>query len=170
MRKSNFGILYICLVIIQMIICTYFQISPYVVISILPAIVLCIPLSISTNVCMLIAFISGLSIDWLAEGLIGINAAAVLPVAFARKAIIRRFIGEDLIARKESFSFKKNGAGRISIALFVSLSIFFICYIFLDGAGTRPFLFNLVRYAGSLTASLILSLAVVNVLIPDDRR
>ena len=92
MRNPIFGIAYILLVIVQMIICNYFQFSPYFVISILPAMVLCIPLTISTNVCMLIAFATGLSVDWLAEGLIGINASALIPVAYARMTFVRIFL------------------------------------------------------------------------------
>ena len=170
MKNHNFGILFILLVIAQMIICNYFQMTPYIVLSILPAMILCIPLTVSTNVCMLIAFASGLTVDWLAEGLIGINAASLVPVAMARKTIIRIFLGEDLIARRDSFTFKKNGIGKISIALFVSLAIFFAIYIILDGAGTRPFSFNLIRFTASVTASLALSLVVSAVLIPDDRK
>ena len=109
MKNHNFGILFILLVIAQMIICNYFQMTPYIVLSILPAMILCIPLTVSTNVCMLIAFASGLTVDWLAEGLIGINAASLVPVAMARKTIISIFLGEDLIARQDSFTFKKNG-------------------------------------------------------------
>lgn len=170
MKNHNFGILFILLVIAQMIICNYFQMTPYIVLSILPAMILCIPLTVSTNVCMLIAFASGLTVDWLAEGLIGINAASLVPVAMARKTIIRIFLGEDLIARRDSFTFKKNGIGKISIALFASLAIFFAIYIILDGAGTRPYSFNLIRFTASVTASLALSLVVSAVLIPDDRK
>ena len=170
MKNHNFGILFTILVIAQMIICNYFQITPYVVLSILPAMILCIPLTVSTSFCMIIAFVSGLAVDWLAEGLIGINAAALVPVALARKSIIRIFLGEDLIARRDSFTFKKNGIGKISVALFAALAIFFVIYTALDGAGMRPTSFNLIRFTASVTASLALSLVVSAVLIPDDRK
>ena len=170
MKNHIFGILFTILVIAQMIICNYFQITPYVVLSILPAMILCIPLTISTSFCMIIAFVSGLAVDWLAEGLIGINAAALVPVALARKSIIRIFLGEDLIARQDSFTFKKNGIGKISVALFAALAIFFVIYTALDGAGMRPTSFNLIRFFASLSASMALSLVVTAVLTPDDRK
>lgn len=170
MKNHNFGILFTILVIAQMIICNYFQITPYVVLSILPAMILCIPLTVSTSFCMIIAFVSGLAVDWLAEGLIGINAAALVPVALARKSIIRIFLGEDLIARRDSFTFKKNGIGKISVALFAALAIFFVIYTALDGAGMRPTSFNLIRFFASLSASMALSLVVTAVLTPDDRK
>ena len=170
MKNQFFGILYFLLVIGQMIICNYFQFTPYVVLSMLPAMVLCMPLTVRTSLCMMIAFASGLAVDWLAEGLIGINAASLVPVALARKTIIRVFLGEDLIARNDSFTFKKNGIGKISTAMFVALSIFFACYITLDAAGTCPLSFNLIRFAASTSSSLILSLIVTSVLTPDDRK
>ena len=170
MKHPSFSILYFLLVIGQMIICNYFQFTPYVVLSMLPAMVLCMPLTVKAPLCMIIAFVSGLTVDWLAEGLIGINAASLVPVALARKTIIRIFLGEDLIARNDSFTFKKNGFGKISTALFVALSIFFGIYVILDAAGTRPTSFNIIRFAASVTSSLILSLIVTSVLTPDDRK
>ena len=170
MKNPTFGIAYILLVIVQMVICNYFQFSPYLVISILPAMVLCIPLTISTNLCMLTALITGLSVDWLAEGLIGINASALIPVAYARKTLIRVFLGEDLISRKDTVSFRKNGIGKILMALLISYALFFAVYIFLDGAGVRPFMFNLIRFVLSMLCSLIPGLIVTGSLTKEERR
>ena len=170
MKNPTFGIAYILLVIVQMVICNYFHLSPYLVISILPAMVLCIPLTISTNLCMLTALITGLSVDWLAEGLIGINASALIPVAYARKTLIRVFLGEDLISRKDTFSFRKNGIGKILMALLISYALFFAVYIFLDGAGVRPFMFNLTRFVLSMLCSLIPGLLVTGSLTKEERR
>ena len=170
MKNPTFGIAYILLVIVQMVICNYFQFSPYLVISILPAMVLCIPLTISTNLCMLTALITGLSVDWLAEGLIGINASALIPVAYARKTLIRVFLGEDLISRKDTFSFRKNGIGKILMTLLISYALFFAVYIFLDGAGVRPFMFNLTRFVLSMLCSLIPGLLVTGSLTKEERR
>lgn len=170
MRNPIFGIAYILLVIVQMVICNYFQFSPYFVISILPAMVLCIPLTIPTHICMLIAFATGLSVDWLAEGLIGINASALIPVAYARKTLIRIFLGEDLISRKETFSFRKNGVGKILTALAVTYVMFFAFYIFLDGAGTKTFSFNFLRFILSLLLSLIPGLIVTGSLTKEERK
>ena len=167
---QNFGILYTLLVICQILICNYFQFTPYVMVTILPAMILCTPLTTGTIGCLLIAFASGLATDWLAEGIIGLNAAALLPVALLRKPFIRMFFGEDLITRQDSFSFRKNGVAKVTAALLSSISIFLLIYIFLDGAGTRPLWFNLVRGGASLLASWLVSLIVVNTLSPDDRK
>lgn len=167
---QNFGLLYFLLVICQIILCNYCHLGPYVMLTMLPAMILCIPLSINTAACMLIAFASGLSVDWLSEGLLGLNAAAAVPAALLRKPLIRFFLGEDIITRNDTFSFRKNGIGKISLTLMVMISLFLAVYIFLDGAGTRPLWFNMTRFGVSLACNMLLALIITNILTPDDRK
>lgn len=170
MKTQNFGLLFFLMVLGQMVLCNFAGISPYVMLTMLPAMIICVPLTISTPVCMIIAFATGLSVDWLSEGVIGINAASLVPVALMRKPLIRFFLGEDLITRSDSFSFRKNGTAKISLVLILSLLIFLSIYIFLDGAGTRPTWFNLARLGGSLLCNYVLALIVTNILTIDDRK
>lgn len=168
--NQNFGILYMLLVIAQILLCNYGQFSPYVMLTILPAMVLCIPPGVSTTMGMLIAFVSGLSIDWLSEGLLGLNAAAILPVALMRKSIIKIFLGEDLISRGDRFSYRKNGFGKISLAQSVCLAVFLTLYIILDGAGTRPVDFCLIKGGISFACNFLIAIVITNILSPDDRK
>lgn len=168
--SQHFGTLYTLLLIGQIALCNYSQLGPYIMLSMLPAMILCIPTNISTIAGMLIAFISGLSVDWLSEGIIGLNTAALVPVALARKGIIKIFLGEDLITRGDSFSYKKNGFVKISAAHSVCLIIFLGLYIILDGAGTRPTWFCLTRGGISFVCNFLLAIIVTNILVPDDRK
>ena len=147
--NQNFRILYILMLICQIVLCNFSPLGPYIMLSILPAMILCVPLTVSTAACMFIAFASGLAVDWLSEGLVGINAASLVPVALARKGIIRLFFGEDLINRSDSFSFNKYGTAKVSAAILTSLAIFLAFYIILDGAGTRPMWFNSAYFGAS---------------------
>ena len=167
---QNFKVLYALLAICQIVLCNYASLGPYIMLSILPAMIMCIPLSVSTPACMLIAFATGFSVDWLSEGLLGINVAALIPVGLARESIIRVFLGEDIINRKDSFSIKKNGAVKVSIAMTAAYTLFLSVYIFLDGAGTRPLWFCTSRFAASLVANLFLALLTTEILMPDDRK
>ncbi len=168
--NQNFGILYSLMLICQIILCNYSPLGPYIMLTMLPAMILCIPLTVNTIGCMLIAFASGLAVDWLAEGLIGINAAALIPVALARKGIIRLFFGEDLITRGDSFSFNKYGTAKVSAALIASTALFLAVYVLLDGAGTRPQWFNWAYFGASLACNWLLALLVTHILTPDDRK
>ena len=168
--NQNFGILYIMLIVCQIIMSNYTHLGPYIMLSMLPAMVLCLPTGIRTSISLIIAFASGLAVDWLSEGLIGLNAAALLPVALARKGLIRIFLGEDIINRNDSFSIRRNGISKVSLALIISTSIFLAIHIFLDGAGTRPTWFSMTRFAVSLACNWVLGLIVVHILTPDDRK
>ena len=158
---QNFGLLYSLLLICQVLLCNYFQFTPYAMLTLLPAMILCVPLTVSTTGCMILAFGSGLAVDWIAEGVIGLNASALIPVAF---------FGEDLITRKDSFSLRKYGMAKVSAAILSCLAVFLVIYIFLDGAGTKPLWFNLTRGGITLLCSYLVSLIVVNTLTPDDRK
>ncbi len=168
--SQNFWVLFFMLLICQIVLCNYAYLGPYIMLTMLPAIIFCIPLSVGTAGAMAIAFASGLAVDWLSEGLIGLNAASAVPVALARKPVIRFFLGEDIITRKDTFSFKKNGIAKISAALLVCTAIFLGIYIYLDGAGTRPVWFDISRFGASLLCNMILALIVTGTLTPDDRR
>lgn len=168
--NQHFGISYILLLICQIILCNYSPLGPYIMLTMLPAMILCVPLKVNTVGCMFIAFGSGLAVDWLSEGLIGINAASLVPVALARKTIIRIFFGEDLITRKDSFSFNKYGTAKVSAAIMIAIAIFLAMYIMLDGAGTRPLWFNAAYFLASLVCNWLLCLIVAYTLTPDDRK
>jgi hypothetical protein len=168
--NNNFGLMFVLMLICQIVLCNYTNLGPYVTLSLLPAMILCIPTGISTITCLLMAFACGFATDWLAEGLLGLNTAAILPVALIRKGTIRIFLGEDLIARNDSFSIRKNGIGKVTSALLSCTAIFLAAYIFLDGAGTRPFSFCAIRFGVSLACNWVLGLLVINTLTTDDRK
>lgn len=160
----NFILTYILLVLAQVLICNFINTGPYVFLTILPALVLCLPLSVHTIPLMLLAAISGLAVDWLAEGVIGLNMAAAVPVAAIRNPLARALFGEELLDRGENFSFRKNGFMKVSAAALICNAVFLAVYIFADSAGTRPFLFNLTRFSVSFVCGCILAVPVINLL------
>jgi hypothetical protein len=132
--------------------------------------VLCIPIRVGTVGAMFIACVSGLVIDFLSEGVLGLNALALIPVAFARNGIIGLIFGPELFARKEDFSVGRCGFGKVAVSVLLALLIFLVIYIWADGAGTRPLWFNGLRLAASLVASFVVSLLTLGVLAPDPRK
>ena len=168
--KQKFIVQYILLVVVQIILCNFFRFTPYVMLSILPVLVLCIPTRVSTIGGLFIAFATGLCVDFLAEGVAGINTFALVPVAIMRRGLIRLVFGEELIIRGENFSMKKFGPIKVVFVIFLVQTVFLILYLWADGASVRPFSFNLWRYLASVGAGTLLSIAVADVLSPDDRR
>ena len=170
MKKARFYLVYVVLTIVQMLICNYFHLSAYLMLSLLPVMVLCLPLRVGTTGAMIIAFVTGVVVDLLAEGMLGINTLALVPVAYVRKGVIRLVFGDELFARKEDFSIRKNGFGKVAVAIFIVQALFLLIYIWADGAGTRPFSFNAIRFGVSLLAGWAVSLLVIDILAPDTRK
>lgn len=168
--KNNFLVCYLLFMVAQMLLCNYLHLTAYVMPSLLPALVLCIPTKIRTVSALPAAFLTGLAVDLIAEGAIGLNTAALLPVALLRRSICNFIFGQELVVRGEDFSIRKYGLPKVLFALFLVQALFLAVYLWADGAAARPFLFNLTRFAASLVAGMLLGIPVVNMLMPDDRR
>ena len=168
--KNRFVLTYVLLVIAQMLLCNYFHFTPYIMLTILPIMVFCIPTRVSVFWTLIIAFVTGLAVDYFAEGIIGLNAAALLPVAILRRTLIEAIFGPEPFEQEENITVKKYGLAKVSLAIFIITAIFLLIYNIADCAGTRPFMFILAKVCLSLLASYILSLLAINLLSYDDRR
>lgn len=168
MKQSGFAIRFAIMLIVQICICNFFRLSQFVTLTILPVIILLIPVRRGTTLSLVIAFLSGLLVDLLADGMPGLNVLALVPVAFARKGILRLVFGEEIFARKEDVSIQKQGSWKMSIAIIMAQALFLAIYIWADGAGTRPEWFNLARFGASLAAGYVLSL-LVSVIMTGER-
>lgn len=167
MNNTRFLTSFLLLLIVQICIANFFRLSQYVTLSILPAMILLIPIRRGTVPALIIAFVTGLAVDLLSDGLLGLNALALVPVAFCRLGIIRLVFGDEIFARKEDISIPRQGIWKMSVALFMALSLFLIIYIWADGAGTRPLWFSAIRFAASLAGGYILSIIVARILAPE---
>lgn len=170
MEKNRFEITFLLLVIAQILTCNYFHFSYYVTLSILPLLVLCLPLRTGMVGSLLIAAAVGLAVDLLADGVAGLNAAALIPVAFVRRGVIGAVFGSGVFARNEDISIRKHGRPKFALAIVLVQALFLLVYIALDGAWTRPLWFNALRFAASLLAGEAVSLLLAGLLVPDDRK
>lgn len=168
--RQKFALLYILLLVAQIILCNYFNFSAYIMLSILPVLILCLPTSVNTLFSLLIAFVSGLTVDYLSEGILGLNTLALVPVAYCRLELIKFIFGEELIVRSDNFTIRKQGMGKVIFAIVLVQSIFLLIYIIADGAGTRTIIFNFLRFSLSLTVGTLLSIAIVDLVSTDERK
>lgn len=168
--KQNFFLYYILLTVAQVLICEWLNLSAYVTLSILPALVLCIPTKFSSTISLFIAFATAFAVDFMAEGVMGLNMLALVPVAAAREPVIRFIFGDELLVREDGFSVKKYGIGKVIFATVIVQALFLAFFVFADGSSTRPFLFNIIRFFASLVAGSAVSVFVVDLLTSEDRR
>lgn len=161
MKTEHYFLTFFILTVAQILVCNYLNLSHYITLSFLPLLVLCIPIRYGTIPSMLVAFAAGLSVDIFSEGIIGLNALALVPVAALRIPIIRAVFGTGLLARGEDLSVEKHGLLKISTAILISQSIFLVLYIWADGAGMRTFAFNLLKFLCSLGAGFVISIFIL---------
>ena len=168
MRNPQFWLYYILLVAAQIVIAASLNFSPLVTFWYLPMLVLCIPIRLGTSLTLIIAFVTGLAVDFLSQGILGLTAASLLPVAFTKNLIIRLVFGSELFSRGEDISVRRQGIPKMAIAIVMVTAIFLLVFIAADGAGTRPFLFNLGRFSLSLLAGSVFSLILVSIFDPGE--
>ena len=168
--KQNYIMMFLLIVGVQLLICNYLHISTFLTLSILPCAILLMPTRYSPVVAMLLAFVSGLAVDTLAEGVTGLNALALVPVAGARRWICGFIFGKELTSTGEDVSMMKYGTGKMALAIFIAQFISLAIYIWADGAEARPFMFNALRFSVSLVAGTLISLIIANLLDPNERK
>ena len=165
--RISFFWMFVILTVAQMLITNYLHLSYYITLSLLPTLILFLPIRIGTVGAMVIAFITGFAVDFFAEGLIGINMLSLVPVAFIRRSLLSLVFGGEIFARQEDPSAGKNGIGAVLLAILLAEALFLAVYILADGAGMRPVWFNLIRFVCSLGVGTVLSLFAADLLTGD---
>ena len=127
--KSNVNSwsLFVCLLVVQLVISNYVNLSPFISLTILPAMVMCTPMSMPTAWVMAVAFLTGISTDLLTAGAVGLNAVSLVPVAAARNFIVTLVCGNEVVERGSDFNFKKYGALKVITVTLLSLALFHHC-------------------------------------------
>ena len=165
MRQST--IKFILLFLAQAALWNYFNVSPYLFVAYLPALLLCLPPERSTLRVMVLAFLTGLLADFLVSGQIGLTALALVPVAFVRRRVIRIVFGQEIFARGEDLSFHRHGWAKFALAIALVTALFLLIYIWVDSAGMYSAGFRTLKFVLSLLASTVLSRAVAYLYLED---
>jgi len=166
MRGSAFILRFVILMVVQIVLAKFVQIGPFLYFTILPAMILCINCTRKPWTVMLIAFVCGLLVDGLSDGVFGLNASVTVLCAALQRPLFRFFLGEEIVERGYSISFKRYGVAKIGAMIFVVTFLFFLFYVILDCAGTRSFLFCTGKIFISTLVSTLLQFCVVSILCP----
>lgn len=169
MRQGSSKIVVVVLIVAQVLICNYFNLSQFVMLTFLPVIIFCMPVNIGTIKALIQSFLIGIAVDFFADGILGMTTAALLPVALLRKPIITLVFGKEVLARSEDITMRRQGLFKMNIGIVLSTALFLLIYLYLDDAGLRPFWFNLARFTASLAASSLVSLFIA-ALVTDEEK
>ena len=169
MKKPGFLLLYLLLVIAQILLGEFCTFSPVLVISILPVMVLCIPVNRGPIFAMIAAFCTGFAVDFLCDGMLGLTSLALVPAALCRSGILRLVFGGEIFSRGENISIRRQGPLKMLLATLLVTAVYMAVYIIADGALTRPGWFDLLKFGVSLAASTLVSFFVSDLLTSDLR-
>lgn len=164
--RQRYIFTYLVLLVIQIVFCALLNLSQYVVLCILPVMIMSLPITYGTPRVLIIAFLSGLAVDFFTNGVLGLTACALLPVAFCRNSLIRLVFGTELLSRQEDISIHKQGPAKVLLAILLATALFFLIYIPVDCAGTRPAGFMALRMLLSIALSTPVSYYAAGVLAP----
>ena len=170
MRNGKFIIIYVVLLIAQIALSGLLDFTQLFTPALLPAMILCLPLGTGTPVTLLIAFVSGFVIDFFSGGVLGLTCTAILPVALLKDIFLKICFDNETYSRMNDLSVKKLGLGRILICALMMTALFLLIYVWIDGAGTRPFIFNFGRFFISTITNVLLSIVVVDLLLAQNER
>ena len=168
MRSFRFWEYYLLLAAVQIILCNSLHLTQLLTLWFLPMMVLCIPIRYNTTAALLIAFVTGMAVDLLSQGVPGLCTAALLPVALLRNLIIRIIFGGEVFSRGEDISIRRQGILKMTLAILTATALFLLIYLWADGSFTRPFWFNSGRYFLSLAAGTLVSVLLVDFLSPEE--
>lgn len=166
---SRQSVKYMVFLLLQAAIWNYCNFSQFVTVVILPALIICLPVSRGTLRAMLLAFITGLAVDFFVSGRLGLTSFALVPVALLRRPVISLVFGSELFARGEELSFDRQGWQKFVPFVSLLTALFLLLYVWVDSAGTRPFLFNAVRFGASLLVSVPVSVFVSYLMLSENR-
>lgn len=158
MKKPADILFFILVFILQLVLSDYVHPGPWVYLCLVPFLLMCIPLTRSPHVAMLLAFAIGLGVDVLSNGVPGLNAfAAVLAVA-PRKFFYRLLVNADRQDRTEIPLPRETGMVKYLKYLGVLTAIYLAGYIALDCISFRPAHFILLKFAASWAAAMVAAL------------
>jgi len=158
MNKPGNILFFVLVFLLQLIISDYLNLGPWVCLTLVPFMILHIPLSKSPHVVMLTAFGIGLGLDILSAGVPGLNAFAAVLTAALRKAFYRRLVNSDRQDNTEILRLREVGPLKFGRYLLALTAVYLAAYILLDCVSVRPAGFIAIKFAASTVASTALAL------------
>lgn len=167
MKDWRFWIVFTVLTVVQIILCNFLDLSRYAVLSILPVLILMLPLHLGNVPMMLISFALGFAVDFFSTGMLGLTAAALVPVGLARNSVVYALFGDELGPREGELTLTWFGVPKFALATLILCSVYFLVYVVADAAGTYGFWAGALRFLLSTALSTPVCLGIARILRPE---
>jgi len=167
MKDYRFIIVFVALTIVQIFLCNFLNLSRFVLVSFLPALVLMLPLRFGNIPMMVLGFVLGFAVDFFSTGMLGITSFALVPVALARNFTIDILFGDELGSREGELSVSRFGIPKFVLAMLILCIVYFLLYVWVDAAGTQTFWECALRFFLSVLVSTPVCILVAKLLRPE---
>ena len=146
---------------VQVLLDNFFPLSRYVLISVLPALILVLPVDTRPIAAMLLSFALGLVVDFFSNGMLGMSSLALVPVGLVRSAVIAGVFGDELTSRGDELSVHRLGVPKMVLTCLILCAVYFVVYVLVDSAGTVAFWPAALRFGLSILVSTPVCVFVV---------
>lgn len=146
MTSGKFLILTFIVLLIQLFVAEFINLSTLLYIVITPLPILMLPYNFNNSLIMVIAFAIGLLTDLSYDGVMGLNAAALVAVAFFRKPVVKLVVSKTTRENLTEINSHTLGRSSLTVILLLLYSLFFLFYIALDNVLYFSFVYTLARF------------------------
>ena len=167
MKDYKYIIVFVVFTVVQIVLCNFLNLSRFAVLSIMPALVLMLPLRWGDIAMMAAAFVLGVIVDFFSTGMLGLTSLALVPAALARNFTVGLLFGDELGAREGELSVSRFGILKFALATLILCIIYFLLYVWADAAGTQPFWECALRFFLSVLVSTPVCILVAKLLRPE---
>ena len=164
MKDWRFVIIFAVLVVAQIVMCNFLDLSRFIFLSILPMLMLMLPLRWGNIVMMLAGFALGFVTDFFSTGMLGLTSGPLVFVGLARNFVVNIMFGDELGAREGELGVTRLGIPRFTLAVLILTSLFFLIYVGAEDAGTSGGWELLLRFVLSTLVSTLVSVPVASLL------
>ncbi len=157
MNKLKYITSGIFLILIQLLISGYVNIWPMLYIAVFPLLIITLPYNGNGFASMITAFTVGLFIDVTSDGVLGLNAAAAVALAYFKGPLFRLAISRTTLENINEITQRTISAPQFFVVSAMCYAAFFIVYIALDSWGYFSFLYTAARLVVNVTANTIIA-------------
>ena len=154
------------LIICQILLSEYVNIWPLLYIAIFPQFIILLPPALNRTAHMLIAFALGMAIDIFADGVLGLNAAALVAMAYIRPSFLKITLSKANLDTSDNQPLLPRTVEiqKLAVLNCLMLAVFFFVYILLDSAGSFPFWYTILKIVVCVIVNCVISLICSRVL------
>lgn len=148
------------MVICQILLSEYVNIWAVLYIAIFPQFIILLPPSMNRSLHLVVAFILGLCIDISADGVLGLNAAALVAMAYSRPFILKLTLSKGNMdnAEGQPLTPKTVEIPKLVMINTLMLAIFFTAYVLLDSAGGFTLWYTLLKIGLCVAVNSIITI------------